>query len=85
MSPLDPMKCTRCKVLVPVDDEKRPESIRSFVWAPINPRPKMPSGTEITWEVEADCHRRGRIAGMLCSDCADDLLNWVFGYEPSPR
>lgn len=86
--PLDPIDCTRCKRPVPVDEGERPEWIKTFVHAPITPRPVMPGGTRpdgtvvdptpVSWLIEGDMDKPGSTVALLCCDCLELLRTWLY-------
>lgn len=82
---LDPKTCSRCRTEITADDPNRPESLSSTVFIPENPRPFMPSGTQITWEVDADYKNGGRTCALLCAQCVVKLAHWIYlGAETVP-
>lgn len=85
---LDPIACSRCRRLVPVEETDRPQWVNSHVYAPVQPRPVMPSGTradgtvvaptEVRWMIEADSEKRGTVCALLCHDCMELLAHWIY-------
>lgn len=78
MTALDPKTCSRCRATITADDPKRPESITGHIFAPANPRPQMPSGQPVDWEIAADYSQPGSVAALLCPACTIALRDWIY-------
>lgn len=83
MDALDPIDCTRCKRHVPVDDPHRPEWIKSFVHAPLQPRPLL-GERPVPWLIEGDMDRPGSVTALLCPDCLELLRGWMYLGQAAP-
>lgn len=86
LTALDPQECTRCRRQITADDPNRPEQLSSHLYAPVQPRPTMPGGTEVHWQIAADYEQRGSIAALLCQCCTEELADWLYRANPgAPR